>query len=82
MNELEKIERLLLHWMEHNTEHAKTYGDWSQKALSNGNRELSEVLERLCLETKKMDGLFAEALRAAGKRTAENQAAIPPPSSS
>ncbi|MCL4492103.1 MAG: hypothetical protein M1510_09425 [Nitrospirae bacterium] len=66
MDELEKLKKLLHHWLEHNDGHAETYREWSEKALAHGNRELSEVLGRLYNETKKMRGLFEEAIKKAG----------------
>lgn len=63
MNELEKLEKLLYHWKEHNDEHANTYREWAEKALFLGNKELAGVLDRLYNETKKMNGLFDKAIR-------------------
>ncbi len=63
MNELEKLKRLLRHWMQHNDEHAEVYMDWAEKASSLGKEELSEVLSSLYHETRKLDGLFEEAIR-------------------
>ena len=63
MNELEKLKVLLHHWMEHNNEHADSYRDWAEKASSLGNEELAKALRRLYEETKRLNGLFAEALK-------------------
>ena len=63
MNELDKLKHLLHHWKEHNDEHAETYRQWAEKASSLGNEELSKVLDKLYHETKKMNGLFEEAMR-------------------
>lgn len=63
MNELDRLKHLLHHWLEHNNEHAETYREWSEKALSHGNRELSGILGRLCDETRKMNALFEEAIK-------------------
>lgn len=73
MKEIEKLRKLLEHRMEHNTEHAETYRDWSEKALSEGNKELSEVLDKLYQDTKKLNRLFEEAVRAASAREGEKQ---------
>ncbi len=62
MNELEKLKHLLHHWMEHNDEHAETYRQWSEKALSAGNKELSEVLMTLSDESKGLKRLFEKAI--------------------
>lgn len=64
MKELEKLKHLLHHWKEHNDEHAETYRQWADKAAALGNKELSNILSRLCDETKKMSGLFEEAIKA------------------
>jgi len=66
MNELDKLKYLLFHWKEHNDEHAETYRQWAEKAATLGNNELSEVLGKLCDETKKMNRLFEEAMRKIG----------------
>ncbi|MEW5744216.1 MAG: ABC transporter ATP-binding protein [Nitrospirota bacterium] len=63
MNDLDKLKHLLHHWREHNDEHAQTYKDWADKALGLGNKELSEVLERLYQDTKRMSALFDQATR-------------------
>jgi hypothetical protein len=65
MEDIEKLRRLLHHWMEHNDEHAKTYRDWAEKT-STINGELSGVLNQLYLETKKLKGLFEDAIKKIG----------------
>jgi hypothetical protein len=66
MEDLQKLKHLLHHWKEHNDEHAETYRQWAEKAATLGNKELSEVLGKLCDETKKMNRLFEEAMRKIG----------------
>ena len=66
MNDLEKLKRLLHHWMEHNDEHAEIYRDWADKASSLGNEKLSEILGKLFHETKKLNDLFDEAIKTIG----------------
>jgi len=63
MDEIEKLKRLIPHWMEHNDEHAETYQNWSEKVSSLGMKELSEVLKKLHQESKKLRELFEEAMR-------------------
>lgn len=62
MSELEKLKKLLHHWLEHNDEHAEVYREWAEKTANLGNRELSEILLRLYNETKKMNELFEKAI--------------------
>ena len=62
MNDLEKLAKLLPHWIEHNDEHAETYRDWAHRASALGRNDLSEVLQRLCDGTVRMRSLFEDAL--------------------
>jgi hypothetical protein len=63
MDELEKLKKLIPHWMEHNDEHAETYQNWAAKVSSLGMKELSEILTKLHRESKKLRELFEEAMR-------------------
>ena len=63
MDDLEKLKRLLPHWMKHNEEHTKTYKEWADKMSSLGKEELAEVLEAIHQESQKLRGLFEEAIR-------------------
>ncbi|MEW6162508.1 MAG: hypothetical protein AB1606_04250 [Nitrospirota bacterium] len=63
MDEVEKLKRLLYYWLEHNNEHAEAYRDWARKASSPGNREISEILDLLYYETKRLNRLFEKAIK-------------------
>ncbi len=63
MNDIEKLKKLLHHWMEHNDEHARVYREWAEKTSTLGKKEVSEILDRLYHETRKLNGLFEEALK-------------------
>ncbi len=63
MNDRDKLKHLLEHWMEHNLEHAEVYKEWAAKASSSGDKDLSEILESLYDETRKLNRLFEEALK-------------------
>ena len=63
MDELGKLKILLHHWLEHNNDHAGVYRDWAEKASALGNQELSDILEKLYHETKKLNKLLEEALK-------------------
>ncbi len=62
MDEITKLHHLLEHWAEHNTEHARTYQEWSKKAESLGRPELSALLKMIADETTSMDAHFRKAL--------------------
>jgi hypothetical protein len=67
VDELEKLKMLLLHWMEHNNEHAEAYRNWASKALSLGNREISEILDLLYYETRRLNRLIEKAIKKIGE---------------
>jgi hypothetical protein len=61
MKELEKIGVLIDHWQEHNKEHAENYMRWAVQASDEGNEELSRILTKLSLESKRLNRLFQAA---------------------
>ncbi len=61
MDEITKLQHLLGHWAEHNSEHAKTYRDWAKKAESLGRKELAVLLLKIADETMAMDSHFQKA---------------------
>ena len=61
MDDISKLHHLLAHWTEHNTEHARTYLDWSKKADALGKTELAAILKEISVETEKLNNLFAKA---------------------
>ncbi len=63
MDDMQKLEHLLHHWIEHNNEHADTYQEWSKKVSALGNRQLADILGKIYQETKKVSGLLEEAIQ-------------------
>ncbi len=63
MDDLEKLKKLLPHWIEHNDEHARTYRDWAGKMSSLGREELSQALMAIHQESLKLRSLFEETLK-------------------
>ena len=61
MNFYEKLEKLLEHWQEHNTEHAKSYLKWAEEARSSNLERIAQLLERAHQETLKINTIFEEA---------------------
>jgi len=78
MTDLEKLKHLVKHWIEHNETHVKTYSEWAvrlgesayrqtgsskaEKTDSQKMKELSEILEQIADESKKLEELFKKAL--------------------
>ena len=62
MTELEKLKHLILHWIEHNDAHVNTYSEWVLKADALGEKEVSEILSKVVVESRKQGELFKKAL--------------------
>ena len=63
MTEIDKLKHLLKHWLDHNDAHIDTYNEWASKAESLGEKELSEILNQIAEDSKKLNGLFDKALK-------------------
>jgi hypothetical protein len=61
MTDREKLQALLPHWIEHNSEHADEFLRWAEKMLVAGEQEIAE---ELALAVKQV-GWVNEALEAA-----------------
>ena len=61
LEENEKIVNLIEYWIRHNEDHAKSYMEWASKAADAGNEDLSRILVKLYLESRRMNRLFEEA---------------------
>jgi len=64
MREIRKIRHLLDYWMSHNEDHAESYMRWASWASDEGNEELSRILVKLYLESKRLNRLFESAKKA------------------
>ena len=58
----EKLIKLLEHWIRHNQEHAKTYGDWAEKAAADSKREVSILLDEAVSLSMDLNRKFEKAL--------------------
>ena len=61
MTDLEKLKHLLKHWIEHNDAHIKTYSEWASRTDSLGENELSDILNKIVEESKRLNALFSKA---------------------
>jgi len=62
MTELEKLQHLLEHWIEHNDAHVRTYDEWADKADALGRSDLAQVLREIANETGRLDELLKKAM--------------------
>ena len=57
-----KLEILLNHWIEHNTEHAQEYTEWAEKAKSFGQAAVHDDIMQAVQQMNTMNGLLLKAL--------------------
>jgi hypothetical protein len=62
MTDIEKLKHLLKHWIEHNDAHVKTYSEWASKTESMGEKDLSNLLNQVVDESRKLDDLLKKAM--------------------
>ncbi len=60
----EKLEKLLLHWIQHGEEHAKSYRQWADQARRSGLDSVAQILEQVAEKSLELNRLFEEALEA------------------
>lgn len=63
LTDLEKLEHLLGHWVEHNEAHMKNYQEWVVKAEALGDKELSQVLAAVVRAGSEQGALLRKALQ-------------------
>ena len=60
-SDMEKLEALLQHWVEHNREHSGEFGEWAEKAGALGH---TEVRDEILRAVEQMDKANPSLLRA------------------
>lgn len=56
----EKMAKLIDHWLQHNTDHAKSYREWAEKARDHQLEGVGEILEDIAASTLAMNRKFEE----------------------
>jgi hypothetical protein len=60
---IEKLEKLLQHWIKHNTDHAKTYREWKEKAEKENLIRVAEIMEEAAVVTTQLNEKLRQAIR-------------------
>jgi rubrerythrin len=58
-----KLAKLLQYWIKHNEEHARTYLEWSNKADSEGLRDVAGLLQEASEKTMSINEFFEKAMK-------------------
>lgn len=59
-----KLERLLAHWIDHNSDHANTYRDWAAQAETHDLAEVAGLLNKAADLTDEISRQFEAARKA------------------
>lgn len=65
-SDLEKLQMLLAHWLEHNESHGSEYLKWAEVARQGGHTTAAELIEQAVDLLKKADGSLQKALESVG----------------
>jgi exonuclease III len=65
-----KIEKLLAHWLKHNTDHAENYTVWSERARKAGMPDIADRIDEIAALTRAIDEkiIAAQRLMVSGSR--------------
>ena len=61
--DMDRLQRLLPHWIEHSLEHAETYRQWASTARNSGDEATAERLERAASLTEEIAAVLRIAMR-------------------
>ena len=72
-SDLEKLQMLLTHWLQHNESHGSEYLKWAEVAREDGHATTAEFIEQAVDLLKKADESLGKALEAIGGPSQEHQ---------
>ena len=65
-SDLEKLQMLLTHWLQHNESHGSEYLKWAEVAREDGHATTAEFIEQAVGLLKKADESLGKALESIG----------------
>ena len=65
-SDIEKLQMLLTHWLQHNESHGSEYLKWAEVARQGGNATTAELIEQAVAHLKKADDSLGKALESVG----------------
>jgi len=70
-SDLEKLQVLLTHWLQHNKSHGSEYLKWAEVARQDGRATTAEFIEQAVALLKKADESLEKALDSVGGQSRE-----------
>ena len=64
--DIEKLQKLLAHWLQHNESHGREYEKWAALARQAGHADTAECIEEAIGLLAKADKAFEKALQSIG----------------
>jgi hypothetical protein len=71
--DIEKLQMLLTHWLQHNQSHGREYAKWASVARQTGHSKAAEYIEQAVDLLAKADMAFEKALSAVGGQGKEHR---------
>ena len=71
--DLEKLQVLLAHWLQHNESHGSEYLKWAEVARKDGHTITAEFIEQAVDLLKKSDESLEKALKSVGGSSQEHE---------
>lgn len=65
-SDIEKLQMLIAHWLQHNESHSEEYGKWAAVARQDGHIATAQYLEQALDLLAKADQAFEKALESVG----------------
>lgn len=65
-SDIEKLQVLLPHWIEHSQSHQDEFAKWVELVRSGGHEEIASIIEKALLTMKETDTLLRQALEKSG----------------
>jgi len=72
-SDLEKLQVLLTHWLQHNESHGTEYLKWAEVARKAGHETTAAFIEEAVVLLKKADGSLENALESVGGPDQEHE---------
>jgi hypothetical protein len=72
LNDIEKLRRLIPHWIEHNQSHAAEFLRWAALARASGEKQTASLIENAAALLQKAEVDLSAALEQAGGVAAEH----------
>lgn len=61
-SDMDKLIKIMEHWISHNEDHAQSYRDWAHRAKDLGSDQVAQILETVAADTLRQNQEMGKAL--------------------